>query len=88
MVQRNRCDAVMSEVGHEETNAAQSFLVRSTAVSGPSGGGAHGLLSAISGHNRSFLFQHLIGALKETFRDAQAKLPGGFEIDYKFELAR
>jgi hypothetical protein len=38
----------LSGLARAQTNSAQSFLVRSTSVSGPSGGGAHGLLSATS----------------------------------------
>jgi hypothetical protein len=36
----------MSQMGHGETNSPRAFLVRSTPVSRPSGGGADGLLSA------------------------------------------
>jgi hypothetical protein len=38
------------EIGHGETNSAQSFLVRNTSVSGLPGGGADGLLSARTRH--------------------------------------
>jgi hypothetical protein len=34
-------------MGHGETNSPRAYVVRSTSVSGPSGGGADGLLCAI-----------------------------------------
>jgi hypothetical protein len=37
---------------HGETNSPRAFLVGSISVSGPSGGGADGLLSARSGSDR------------------------------------
>jgi hypothetical protein len=33
-------------MGHGETNSPRAYVVRSTSVSGPSGGGADGLLCA------------------------------------------
>jgi hypothetical protein len=39
----------MSLMGHGETNSPRAFLVGNSAVSGPSGGGTDGLLSANNG---------------------------------------